>query len=352
MLGQIEAFLRRWLPAFEADQRSYLTVAIGCTGGQHRSVWFAERLAAAFGARAATLVRHRELDGREHGRSRRPGMAELPLFPLRTVLFPGGLLELKIFEARYLDLMSRCMRERAPFGVVALRSGAEARWPRRHGATPRGRHAGRADRGRQHAGRHPAACAAAAAQRFALGATRQQRTASGSAPRRADRRRSGGAARRAPGDSRAGASAEAIAALAAQGARPFLDAASARRRRLGREPLVRDPAAAARGEAAPDDARRSARPARRRRLADARQACAVTPHVARGSRHALRLDGAPSQRFLSGAGRPERAAPRRARTSGRSASREQRARRCAPTSRPGTSSAPAAGASRDASARG
>jgi Lon protease-like protein len=54
-------------------------------------------------------------------------MGELPLFPLRTVLFPDGLLELKIFEARYLDLMSRCLREHEPFGVVALRSGSEAR---------------------------------------------------------------------------------------------------------------------------------------------------------------------------------------------------------------------------------
>ncbi len=52
---------------------------------------------------------------------------ELPLFPLRTVLFPDGLLELKIFEARYLDLISRCMRERRPFGVVALRAGTEAK---------------------------------------------------------------------------------------------------------------------------------------------------------------------------------------------------------------------------------
>ena len=50
----------------------------------------------------------------------------LPLFPLRSVLFPDGLLELKIFEARYLDLMSRCMREQRPFGVVALKEGAEA----------------------------------------------------------------------------------------------------------------------------------------------------------------------------------------------------------------------------------
>jgi len=54
-------------------------------------------------------------------------MAELPLFPLRTVLFPDGLLELRIFEARYLDLVSRCLREGASFGVVALRAGSEAR---------------------------------------------------------------------------------------------------------------------------------------------------------------------------------------------------------------------------------
>jgi Lon protease-like protein len=50
---------------------------------------------------------------------------ELPLFPLRTVLFPGGLLPLKIFEPRYLDLMTRCLRDGTGFGVVALREGAE-----------------------------------------------------------------------------------------------------------------------------------------------------------------------------------------------------------------------------------
>ena len=65
MLSQIETFLARWLPAFEGDQRSYLTVAIGCTGGQHRSVYFAETLAQRFTSRAATLIRHRELDARD-----------------------------------------------------------------------------------------------------------------------------------------------------------------------------------------------------------------------------------------------------------------------------------------------
>ncbi len=52
-------------------------------------------------------------------------LPELPLFPLQTVLFPGGQLSLKVFEARYLDLMGRCVRSGEPFGVVALRQGAE-----------------------------------------------------------------------------------------------------------------------------------------------------------------------------------------------------------------------------------
>jgi Lon protease-like protein len=51
----------------------------------------------------------------------------LPLFPLQAVLFPGGLLSLKVFEARYLDLVSASLRESKPFGVVALRQGSEVR---------------------------------------------------------------------------------------------------------------------------------------------------------------------------------------------------------------------------------
>jgi RNase adapter protein RapZ len=65
MLAQIQAFLQRWLPSFEDDQRSYLTVAIGCTGGQHRSVYGVEWLSRRFESRYTALVRHRELDARE-----------------------------------------------------------------------------------------------------------------------------------------------------------------------------------------------------------------------------------------------------------------------------------------------
>jgi len=51
--------------------------------------------------------------------------AELPLFPLSTVLFPGGLLSLRIFEARYLDMVASVLRGDNRFGVVAIRSGSE-----------------------------------------------------------------------------------------------------------------------------------------------------------------------------------------------------------------------------------
>ena len=64
MYAHIEGFLTHWLPALARDHRSYVTVALGCTGGQHRSVYLVERLAAAFAAQWTTLRRHRELDGR------------------------------------------------------------------------------------------------------------------------------------------------------------------------------------------------------------------------------------------------------------------------------------------------
>ena len=63
MFGDITQFLERWLDALAQDHRSYVTVAIGCTGGQHRSVFLVEQLARSFSARWAALKRHRELDG-------------------------------------------------------------------------------------------------------------------------------------------------------------------------------------------------------------------------------------------------------------------------------------------------
>jgi uncharacterized protein len=56
-------------------------------------------------------------------------LADVPLFPLHTVLFPDGLLPLKIFEARYLDMARDCLREKTPFGVCMLKSGGEVAQP-------------------------------------------------------------------------------------------------------------------------------------------------------------------------------------------------------------------------------
>lgn len=53
----------------------------------------------------------------------------LPLFPLGTTLFPGGLLPLRIFEVRYLDMVRKCHEAGAPFGVVTLQQGSEVRQP-------------------------------------------------------------------------------------------------------------------------------------------------------------------------------------------------------------------------------
>jgi UPF0042 nucleotide-binding protein len=66
-LDDVTGFLERWLPSLVRSNRSYLTVAVGCTGGQHRSVYFAEKLAAHFDGRfGRALIRHRDLASRRH----------------------------------------------------------------------------------------------------------------------------------------------------------------------------------------------------------------------------------------------------------------------------------------------
>jgi UPF0042 nucleotide-binding protein len=61
MYTDIYHFVASWLPDYARDNRNYLTVAIGCTGGRHRSVYLAERLAQAFGGRYQVHTRHREI---------------------------------------------------------------------------------------------------------------------------------------------------------------------------------------------------------------------------------------------------------------------------------------------------
>ena len=61
LIADIGDFIARWLPGYQRDNRAYLTVAIGCTGGQHRSVFIAEQLASRFRGSKPVLVRHRQL---------------------------------------------------------------------------------------------------------------------------------------------------------------------------------------------------------------------------------------------------------------------------------------------------
>lgn len=57
------------------------------------------------------------------------GTADIPLFPLRTVLFPGGRLPLRVFEQRYLAMAKTCLRDESPFGVCLIREGGEVGAP-------------------------------------------------------------------------------------------------------------------------------------------------------------------------------------------------------------------------------
>ena len=61
MIDDISAFLTKWIPSYEAQNRHYLTIAIGCTGGQHRSVYVSQKLADRFAPLMMTVVRHRQL---------------------------------------------------------------------------------------------------------------------------------------------------------------------------------------------------------------------------------------------------------------------------------------------------
>jgi UPF0042 nucleotide-binding protein len=68
LIEDIQQFLQRWLPKFVLDQRASITVAIGCTGGRHRSVYVASQLAERFASEYQVVLRHRDLDRRGHDR--------------------------------------------------------------------------------------------------------------------------------------------------------------------------------------------------------------------------------------------------------------------------------------------
>lgn len=67
--------------------------------------------------------------------SKRHESFEIPLFPLKTVLFPGGKLSLKVFEPRYMEMVSACLRDKKPFGVCLIRDGEQTGKPALHADT-------------------------------------------------------------------------------------------------------------------------------------------------------------------------------------------------------------------------
>lgn len=74
MVNDIESFVRKWLPRYTADTRNYLTIAIGCTGGQHRSVYVVEALAKRFHDVAGLLKRHRQQSQLSEQQQATPGV--------------------------------------------------------------------------------------------------------------------------------------------------------------------------------------------------------------------------------------------------------------------------------------
>ena len=164
MYGDIYHFVASWLPDYARDNRNYLTVAIGCTGGQHRSVYLAERLARRSRGRYQVLTRHRELPGKRRGRRRgrtRRLRYNQPMTDARTITLaftgasglPYGLRLLECLlaaDARvYLALLARRAGRRAP-GARSDAAHAAARGSRllrralsraaraAHGVRPRG----------------------------------------------------------------------------------------------------------------------------------------------------------------------------------------------------------------------
>ncbi len=185
-------------------------------------------------------------------------VTDLPLFPLQTVLFPGGLLSLKVFEARYLDLMAVCLRESRPFGVVALRRASEVRAHRRQRRPRSHRRDRRVDRCRQRPARHPAGALPRHAALCASAATRQQADGLWLAQTHDPARRRRRWPRRPISSTPCAAWRTPSHRSRPRAHSPFCAALPFRPRRLGGQPLVRDPADLAGRQAEADGVARCA----------------------------------------------------------------------------------------------
>ena len=123
MLGDIRRFVEEWLPCFDRDSRSYLTVAhrlhrrAPSLGLSRRRRWPPISARATAACSCAT------------GSCQRAVTEEHFIFPLGTVLFPGGTLPLKIFEQRYIEMTKACLRGRAAFRRVPDQGRARSRRP-------------------------------------------------------------------------------------------------------------------------------------------------------------------------------------------------------------------------------
>ena len=177
------------------------------------------------------------------------------LFPLKSVLFPGTLLQLKVFEARYLDLASQCLREKTPFGVVCLAAGNEA---------------GRGNVRFESHGvlAHIDTVDAEGANLLKLRCLGVERFTIVGKPAQQDNGLWSSEIELLMPDDMVSPEPElfgtvralqqVIASLIEKGNSPFAEPYRSRRRRLGGQPLVRDPADSAGGKAKADDAARSA----------------------------------------------------------------------------------------------
>ena len=134
LVEDIQRFLQRWLPAFLLDQRASITVAIGCTGGRHRSIYIADQLGERFASEYQVVVRHRDikwLEGPARQALRRGAQAR----DGAGISAADGALSrvtaaAAIFEVRYMDMAKECLKTGRRSRYASSRRGQRSARPR------------------------------------------------------------------------------------------------------------------------------------------------------------------------------------------------------------------------------